>query len=283
VLEIEVKVDGSGSEIAQPGAGLKSRGWSVSNKARYRIALQAQAPIVNGERAAGASPGSNAQDDADWEKKWEAKAAACKGDPQCEMQVAIAQASDPHTTQQMKELSAMAAAAQTAPGAAPNAQIWDATSRTGPVSIHVEDNAFGVVSESGGGTVDMRCTTALEQQLNALPPNPTGTLPPVLTIDAGRSTYTLHLPLEDGFQTVRECNNGRDKPSRSPGGTTSLIGGSPVGGGSWSTILTVNGPVTVQNGAMAFSGRKAATATVLGSATRTATVTINWQFTAPVR
>jgi len=282
VLEVEVTVQGNGSETAQPGAGLKSRGWSVDNKASYRVAMQAQAPVINGEQTGSTAAGSNPTSEAEWEKKWEAKTAACKGDPNCEMQVAMEQASDPHSVQQMKELSSMAAAARSSPGGAPNAQVWDAVSRTGPVSIHEEDNSFGVISETGG-LVDVKCTIALDKQMNALPPNPTGTLPPTLTINGSNSTYTLYLPLEDGFEISRVCNNGRETSTYPSKGTVSLIGSPPAGGGSWSTILTANGSVANKNGVLAFDGHKTVQARVLGYDNRMATVTIKWQFTGPAQ
>ena len=280
VLEIDVRVEGSGSEKAQPGAGLDSRAWSVNNKASYRIDLRAQAPVTEGSPAAGGAAASDSESDEEWERKWEAKTAACNGDEQCEMQVAMAQASDPHTVQQMQQIAAMVAMAQTAPGAAPSAQVWDAVSRTGPVSILQKDDALGVISETGG-TVDVRCTSETERQMDALPANPYGLMPPMLTVNSVDSTYTLHLPLEDRFELQRRCTNGSESYEDPVGGTVPLIGNSPEGDASWSTILTVSGSVGNSGGTLAFDGSKVLKASVLGAGGRTATVTIHWRFTSP--
>jgi len=280
VLEIDVRVEGSGSEQAQPGAGLKSRAWSVNNKASYRVVVHAQVPVIEGSPVSASADASDSTADADWEREWEAKTAACKGDEQCEMQVAMAQASDPRAVQQMQQLTAMVAMAQSAPGTAPSAQVWDAVSRTGPVSILEKDDTLGVIAETGG-TVDVRCTIETERQMNTPPANPYGMMPPILTINSADATYILHLPLEDGFESKRRCTNGSDSyedPLRRP---VPLIGNYPEGEASWSTTLTVRGTVRNDGSTLAFDGSKVLKASVLESDGRTATVTIRWRFTAP--
>ena len=280
VLEIDVRVEGSGSEKAQPGAGLKSRAWSVNNKASYSIAVRAQAPVTEGSPATGGAAASASESEEEWERKWEAKTAACKGDEQCELQVAMEQAKDPHAVQQMQQIMAMAAMAQSAPGVAPNAQVWDAVSRTGPVSILEKDNAFGVVAETGG-TVDVLCTIEAERRMNTLPADPYGMMPPILTINSVNSTYIVHLPLDDGFELNRRCTNGSDTYEDPVGKPLLLIGNSPVGDSSWSTILTVSGKVSKDGSALTFDGDKVLKAKVLDTDGRTATVTIHWRFKAP--
>jgi len=280
VLEIDVRVEGSGSEKAQPGAGLKSRAWSVDNKASYKIGVRAQAPVTKGSPAPGGATAAGGESDEEWERKWEARTAACKGDEQCEMQVAIDQAQDPHAVQQMQQMSAMVAMAQSAPGAAPSGQVWDAVSREGPASILEKDNAFGVISETGG-TVDVLCTIESQSRMNTLPANPYGLAPPILTINSADSTYILNLPLDDAFEAKRQCTNGSESYEDPLGMPLRLIGDYPVGDSSWSTVLTVRGTVGKNGDALTFDGDKVVKAQVLNTDGRTATVTIHWQFRSP--
>lgn len=282
VLDIDVQVVGHGSEKAGPGAGLKSRSWSVSNKASYRIAVRAQAPGGTSSVASDGSAAAAGESDEEWERKWEAKTAACKGNEQCEMQVAMAQARDPHAVQQMQQMMGMAAMAQGAQGDTSTGQAWSAVSRTGPASILEKDNALGVISETGG-TVDVLCTIESKHQMDKLPDNPYGLAPPILTVNGADSTYVLRLPLEDGFEVKRHCTNGSSTYDDPVGEPLRLIGHFPVGASSWSTSLTVRGTVKSDGNALSFVGSKVVKAKVFDTEGRTATVTIHWRFRSPPR
>jgi len=275
VLDIDVQVEGHGSEKAAPGAGLESRSWSVSNKASYRIAVRAQTPGGTGSEASDGGAAAAGESDEEWERKWEAKTAACNGDEQCEMQVAMAQASDPHAVQQMQQMMGMAA--MSAQSAASTGQTWSAESRTGPASILEKENAFGVISELGG-TMDVLCTIESKNQMDKLPDDPYGLAPPILTVNGADSTYVLVLPLDDGFKVNRHCTNGVNEQIGEP---LRLIGNFPVGEPSWSTSLTVRGTVNSDGNALSFDGSKVVKAKVFDTLGRTATVTIHWQFRSP--
>lgn len=276
VLEINVKVEGTGTENAGPGAGLESRAWSVLNVGAYRLTMIAEAPIVEGSRTAGTGSGSD--NEADWEQEYEARTEACNGDPNCEMQVAMEQMNDPRAQLQMGELTAMMSAVQSgASGSAPNAQIWNMSLRAGSVQIQQEEDAFGVISETGG-TVDVRCTSSTDQPLDTKRGGSPMTMHAVLTINTTESSYTLNLPVEEAFTLKRRCDNGRESYEEKPAKAASLLGDSPVGKSGWGPVLMVQGAVSRDGGNLVFDGHKVVRASVLNYADRIATVTIAWRF-----
>ena len=274
VLEIDITVSGAGSEHAAPGAGLKSRSWNVKHNGAYRLAMVASSAIIGGEVSGSAADGA---DDADREAYWEKKTEACKGDSTCEMEVANQQMSDPHMQAQMQQLGEMMSAAQAGAGGAPDAQTWRIASRSGSVRIEQHDDAFGVISETGG-LVDVRCTNSADRALDPKPPSAAGPLPAVITIDANSSSYTLQLPIEDGFMLKRLCTNGSQSSEEAQRKPVLLLGDRPTGASGWSSALRVQGTYTGGPAAPVFEGKKVIQADVLGVPNRKATVTIIWRF-----
>lgn len=274
VLEINVTVEGAGSEQGAPGAGWTSKRWSVKHTANYRLAMVAQPAIIDGEVSGGAA---DASDDADLEAYWEKKTEDCKGDTDCELEVAMQQMSDPRVKARMEQIGEMMSAAMTRPGAPPNAQIWRIASRSGRVQIEQHDDAFGVISESGGGLVDILCTSSADQAPDPKPPTATGPMPAVLTIDGNSSNYTLLLPVEDHFRLKRICT-ARGESSEDTRDTAPLLGDRQTGTSGWGSALQIQDAYTGGPAAPAFAGKKVFQADVLGAPNRKATVTISWRF-----
>jgi hypothetical protein len=275
VLEIDVTVDGAGREQAAPGAGWKSQSWSVKHSGTYRLAMVAKSAIIDGEETGSAA---DDVDDVDREAYWEKKTDDCKGDPNCEMEVAMQQMSDPRVQAQMQQLGDMMSAAQAGAGGAPNAQTWRIASRSGSVRIEQHDDAYGVISETGGGLVDIRCTSSTDQALDPKPPIAAGPVPVVLTIDGNSSNYTLLLPLEDSFMLKRLCTARGESTEDTPRDAAPLLGDRPTGESGWGLVLQIQETYTGGPAAPVFEGRKVIQADVLGAPNRKATVTIVWRF-----
>lgn len=275
VLEIDVTVDGAGSEQAAPGAGWKSRRWSVKHSGMYRLAMVAKDAVIDGEQSGSAADDI---DDADWEAYWEKKTEACGGDPVCEMDVATQQMSDPHAQTQMEQLGDLTSAAQQAgPGDVPNAQTWRIASRSGSVRIEQHDDRFGVISETGG-LVDVLCTSTTDQALDPKPPLTIGAMSAEITIDGSSSRYTLQLPIEESFMLKRLCTNGGEPFEDPLHRATLLLGDRTTEGSSWSSTLHIQGNYLGGPSAPVFEGKKEIQAGVLGAQNRKATVTIVWRF-----
>lgn len=274
VLEINVTVEGAGSEQGAPGAGWKSKSWSVKHTATYRLAMVAQAAIINGELSDSTDGDA---DDADRENYWDKKTEACGGDSTCEMQVAMEQMSDPRAQAEMQQIGEMMSAASTRPGAPANAQTWRIASRSGSVQIEQHDNAFGVISETGG-LADVRCTSRADQALDPKPPVATGPMPAVLTIDGNSPNYTLLLPLEDHFMLKRLCTTDNESTEDTRRDVAPLLGDGPTGASDWGSVLQIEDAYTGGPAAPTFEGNKVLQAAVFRAPNRKATVTIGWRF-----
>ena len=275
VLEIDVTVDGAGSEQAAPRAGWTSKSWSVKHSGTYRLAMVAKSAIIDGEESGSAA---DDVDDADQEAYWDKKTEDCKGDSNCELEVAMQQMSDPRMQAKMQQLGELMSAAQTGAGGAPNAQTWRIASRSGSVRIEQHDDTFGVISESGGGLVDIRCTSSTDQALDPKPPIAAGPVPAVLTVDGNSSNYTLLLPLEDSFMLKRICTARGESAEDTPRDAAPLLGDRPTGASGWGSALQIQDDYTGSPAAPVFEGRKVIQADVLGAPNRKATVKIVWRF-----
>lgn len=274
VLDVEVDVTGSGSAQASPGAGVKSREWRVANTASYHLTMVADPAVVDGQLPAETADTTDSAEDEDY---WRKQTAACNGDADCETAVAMQQMQDPRMQQMMQQIGAMASAAGSNPGGAPNAQTWTVEARAGKVRIDQRDDTLGVVSETGG-RVDARCIERVERTLEAKPERPLEPAPAMLTIDANHSTYTLQLPIDDRFNVKRTCSDGGEAHEASQHEEVPLLGDRPTVEATWSTALNVHGGYQGNAAAPVFEGRKALQADVTGTANRKATVTITWQF-----
>lgn len=275
VLEINVAVAGSGSEQAAPGAGWTSRRWSVKHSATYRLAMVASSAIVDGEESGAAVDPAN---DTDQEAYWEQKTEACAGDPTCEMQVAMAQMQSPEAQAQMQQMGEIMSAAQMGAGGPATAQTWRVASRSGSVLMEQHDDTFGVISETGGGLVDVLCTSTIDQALDSKPSAAAGPVPATITIDGNSSSYTLQLPLEDRFLLKRLCTTDGQAVEDPRGQPTLLLGDNPAEASSWAAVLQVRGTYTGESAAPVFEGSREIPVAVLNASNRKAKAIVTWRF-----
>ena len=280
-LEVGVKVEGKGTEQAQPGAGWKYINWSVLHEASFKVPLVSQARAADGSPVElPDAPEPSAEEEARQEALWDKKTEACKGDPACEMQVAIDRMNNPQNNQQMQLQALSVAVMPFGPGLGSQPWATHAAARAGTVRITQHEDTFGVIA-SEGGTVDNHCIRSGEETLQVKPDGMPGDTYAPLIINIANGSYELQLPADYSLVLNNRCDNGSQTYEQTGSLTMQLLGNKPVGVPNWPSALTVRGKITGSINQPVFEGSKVVQADLLDvgpGAGRPIKVTLSWKF-----
>ena len=136
----------------------------------------------------------------------------------------------------------------------------------------------GVISETGGGLVDVLCKSTIDQALDPEPAVAFGPAAATITIDGNSAKYRLMMPLEESFMLKRNCTSNGDTADDPSGNPAPLLGDGSIAISSRSSELQFEGIYTGEPSAPAFEGKKEFEVSVLNAPTRKAKATIIWRF-----
>lgn len=271
-LKVKVTVTGSG-RVGSEGAGWDYYDWRVDNSGDLTFNLTAMEPNVDASQFAAMSGGG----DADWEQAYDDKFDACNGDAACEMRVTQQRMQDPRGQSNMAAAMSMMQKMQTGEiDMTPSTQTWTIPVGVvrGAVSVRDRKDTYGIIDTGGGPPVDTHCTTSGAASLDRKPSG-YGDLAPILTIDSKKSTYELHLVVDEYIDAENSCEPGRK-------GSYGLLRSPAKDAASWPESLVVTGKLD-PGARAAFSGKKSWKGDRSGYGAEPITVTASWSFVEDAR